>query len=175
MAHRPPADRPPAPPLHTWLAAQSRRRRAVAALVIVTAVGAAALAVRNAQQTPPGPLDRTRAQLVSMADLPALDVRVDGTTQRVRLIGVGATDQRVVAGLPVSEGALLDLTQPPGEAGVYAYSTDGVMINERLIAVGAARADRTADHPLGQWFARVEGFARRGGAGVWALTVDLTD
>lgn len=57
---------------------------------------------------------------------------------------------------------------PDGVAECYVYLDDGRMLNEMIIESGFAKADTSRAHELSDWFARLEGHAKKKSAGVWA-------
>jgi endonuclease YncB( thermonuclease family) len=137
---------------------------------------------------------------VRVVDVPAtglLDVQLDdGSTERVRLLGVATQDpdanpacgnsnatartQELVAGqsvtLQVVDG------QPPlatgGQIPAYVFLADGRNLGEVLLNEGAARGEPGRQHPQAANFARGEASAITSHLGVWAksaCTATLSD
>lgn len=122
-----------------------------------------------------------RVQIGRMVDSVALDVVLvsDGTTSRVRLCGLESADQAdAVVVKDWWRGAaekrwllVLDDRGAPRDANgvlaAYLWSDDGTMLNEEMLRLGLARADRAATYALKLRFIRQEEAARRRGDGMW--------
>lgn len=172
----PHADRPPTQPLHQWLAAQSRRRQLTAFAVVTAVVTVAAAVAYRAGGGPTLEYDRTMVTFVGFDSAGRMRIEPsDGAARTVRLLGLrDEAEQRLEPPDWLEPGNRLTLTEhiPEDDAAaggmVYAYNEQGWLVNEKLIAEGFAAADTGVQHPLADWFGRLEGYARRSKVGVWA-------